>query len=60
MFMSGRVYIKMFKMGEILIPREEIRDMVDGLAARINEDYCGKEILLVGVLKGAMIFLADI
>jgi len=34
--------------------------MVDEIAARINRDYAGEEILLVGVLKGAMIFLADL
>jgi len=50
----------MYNSNEVLIPREEINEMVDRLAARINADYAGKEILLVGVLKGAMIFLADL
>jgi len=50
----------MLKLGEIVVSREYIRDMVTGLAGRINEDFAGKELLLVGVLKGAMIFLADL
>ena len=50
----------MYKLGEVLVPREHIREMVSRLAARINEDYAGREVYLVGVLKGAMIFLADL
>jgi len=50
----------MHKLGDILISREDIREKVRGLAAQISADYAGKDILLVGVLKGAMIFLADI
>lgn len=50
----------MFKQGDIVITRERIREMVTSLADRINADYAGKELLLVGVLKGAMIFLADL
>jgi len=50
----------MSKLGAVLISREEISGMVGRLAGQINEDYRGKEILLVGVLKGAMIFLADL
>ena len=50
----------MHRLGEIVIPREHIRGMVSEIAGRINTDYAGKEILLVGVLKGGMIFLADL
>lgn len=50
----------MYKLGDVLITRERIRSMVSGIAAQINEEYAGKEIHLVGVLKGAMIFLADL
>lgn len=50
----------MYKMGEIVVTRERIRVMIRRLADRINVDYAGKELMLVGVLKGAMIFLADL
>lgn len=50
----------MYKLGEVLVSRERIQNMVGEIAAKINADYAGKEIRLVGVLKGAMIFLADL
>ena len=40
--------------------RHEIDAAVQSIAMRINTDYEGKEVLLVGVLKGAIIFLADL
>ena len=42
------------------LPREEIEATVRQLAERINRDYEGKTILLVCVLKGAIIFTADL
>jgi len=50
----------MYRLGEILIPRERIHERVTEIAARIDADYAGRELLLVGVLKGAMIFLSDL
>ena len=50
----------MHKLGEIVVSRERIRDMVTEIAGKINADYAGKELLLIGVLKGGMIFLADL
>ena len=38
----------------------EIQVLVDRLASEIRNDYQGKTILLVGVLKGAYVFLADL
>ncbi|MBP8645522.1 MAG: hypoxanthine phosphoribosyltransferase [Syntrophobacteraceae bacterium] len=38
----------------------ELRRKVDELAHQINEDYSGKKVILVGILKGAFIFLADL
>jgi hypoxanthine phosphoribosyltransferase len=40
--------------------RHEIDAAVQSLANRINADYEGKEILLIGVLKGAIVFAADL
>ncbi|MDR1438923.1 MAG: hypoxanthine phosphoribosyltransferase [Clostridiales bacterium] len=51
----------MYKLGGVVAGRDEIREKaVRALAARINEDYAGKELTVVGVLKGAMIFLSDL
>ncbi len=45
---------------KVLYSREEIRDKVSKLADAISEDYQGREIVLIGVLKGAFIFMADL
>lgn len=50
-------------MPEEMIPvlsRGEISQKVKGLAQRISEDYTGKELVVLGVLKGSFIFLADL
>ena len=44
----------------ILIGEDEIKVKVTELADRISRDYQGKELLLVGILKGAFMFLADL
>ena len=46
--------------GDIIVSQEEINLMCDRLAAEISKDYAGKDLLLVGVLKGAFVFLADL
>jgi hypoxanthine phosphoribosyltransferase len=46
--------------GEILVPEVDLRRRVSELAAEISADYAGKELLLVGVLKGAIFFIADL
>jgi len=40
--------------------RHEIEAAVESIANRINADYEGKPIVLVGVLKGAVVFMADL
>lgn len=45
---------------EILYTEEEIRKRVQELAAQISKDYQDKNLLLVGILKGSFIFLADL
>jgi len=44
----------------VLISENEIRTKVGELAARISLDYAGSQPLLVGLLKGSFIFLADL
>lgn len=46
--------------GEILVQPDELRRKVVELGARISADYEGRDPLLVGVLKGAIFFLADL
>lgn len=48
------------QIGEVLVQSDELRQRVRALATQINEDYAGRSILLVGVLKGAVFFLADL
>jgi hypoxanthine phosphoribosyltransferase len=45
---------------KVLIPREEIQKKTEELAKRISKDYEGKDLLLVGVLKGGFMFLSDL
>ena len=44
----------------LLFSREEIARTVDRLASEISRDYLGKAPLLIGVLTGSFIFLADL
>ncbi len=44
----------------VLIDREEISKTVARLAFEINRDYRGKEPLLIGLLKGSFVFMADL
>jgi len=46
--------------GEILVQQSDLEHRVRALGAEISRDYEGKDLLLVGVLKGAVFFLADL
>ena len=46
--------------GEILIEGDALQVRLDELGAQISEDYEGRDLLLVGVLKGAVFFMADL
>jgi hypoxanthine phosphoribosyltransferase len=46
--------------GDILVQRDELEHRVRELGAEISRDYAGRELLLIGVLKGAVFFLADL
>ena len=45
---------------EILFSEEVINAKIKELAGRISDDYKGKELLVVGVLKGSVIFAAEL
>src|SRR4051794_1540211 len=46
--------------GEILVQPTDLEQRVRQLGAEISRDYADKDLLLIGVLKGAIFFLADL
>ena len=46
--------------GEILVAAEDLQRRVAELGAEINRDYEGRDLVMIGVLKGAVLFLADL
>jgi hypoxanthine phosphoribosyltransferase len=47
-------------LGETIVGAEQLQERVQELAAEIARDYEGRDLLLLGVLKGAVFFLADL
>jgi hypoxanthine phosphoribosyltransferase len=45
---------------KVLIDEQSLRNRIAELGADISSDYAGKDLLLVGVLKGAVFFMADL
>src|ERR671931_2327387 len=45
---------------EVLFTEDEIQQRLSELAAAVEKDYEGKDLLLVGVLKGAVMVMADL
>jgi len=45
---------------KILVDEKEIKEICKRLGEQISKDYAGKKLLLVSVLKGAVVFLADL
>jgi hypoxanthine phosphoribosyltransferase len=46
--------------GEVLVSREDLVRRVQEIGAEIDRDYQGRDLVMVGVLKGAVMFLADL
>jgi hypoxanthine phosphoribosyltransferase len=44
----------------VIVTEEELQSRIKELAAQVNKDYEGKDLLLVGVLKGAVMAVADL
>ena len=57
--MSLPEYVPPQKM-EILFSREQLAERVHALGQQISADYAGQSVVLIGVLKGAAIFLSDL
>lgn len=45
---------------KVLISEEELQKRVNEIGAQISRDYAGKKLLLVGILKGSIVFMADL
>ena len=45
---------------KILISKEEIAEVVRSIGEKITIDYKGEDLVIIGVLKGAFVFLADL
>lgn len=56
--MIGKVMLDDIK--RVLYSEEEINEIVKNLGYKISKDYEGKDLLLVSVLKGSVIFMADL
>ena len=46
--------------GKILVPAEDLTRRVTELATDISRDYAGRDLVLIGVLKGAVFFVSDL
>lgn len=45
---------------KVMISAEEISKRTDEIANQINKDYAGEKVIIIGVLKGSFMFLADL
>lgn len=45
---------------EILLNEEKLNKKVEEIGKKISEDYKGKDLILIGVLKGSVVFMADL
>lgn len=43
-----------------VLEKSEIKKLVESVGRRISEDYSGKSLVLIGVLKGSFMFLSDL
>jgi hypoxanthine phosphoribosyltransferase len=48
------------RIGEVLVSREDLQRRVKELGAEISRDYEGRDLVMIGVLKGAVLFIADL
>jgi hypoxanthine phosphoribosyltransferase len=48
------------QIGEILVQPDELKERVRSLGEAVSVEYADRDLLLIGVLKGAVFFLADL
>ncbi len=46
--------------GEVLVDADQLQRRIAELGAQIGSDYAGRDLVMIGVLKGAVLFLADL
>jgi len=46
--------------GEILFTAEQIQEIVQRIGKKISEDYADKDLIMISVLKGSLMFMADL
>ncbi|HWH15078.1 MAG TPA: hypoxanthine phosphoribosyltransferase [Miltoncostaeaceae bacterium] len=46
--------------GKVLVSEEDLQRRIDEIAHQVSRDYEGRELLVIGVLKGAIFFIADL
>ena len=51
---------EIYETGEILISENEIKKRAEDIGKKITEDYAGEDVLVVGILRGAVIWLSDV
>ena len=49
-----------YNKGQIMITQEEILKRAVEIGRQISEDYAGEEVMVIGILKGAVLWLADV
>ena len=49
-----------YKAGEVMIDQQEILERAKEIGRQITEDFAGEEVLVVGILKGAVMWLSDV
>jgi hypoxanthine phosphoribosyltransferase len=58
--LEERTWVLSDGIDHILVTEEQIKDAVARLGRQLTEDYTGKDLLLIGVLKGALMFIVDL
>ena len=48
------------KIGKVMISQDELEKGVSRLAEEVNRNYKGKEVIVLGILKGCFVFMADL
>jgi hypoxanthine phosphoribosyltransferase len=58
--LSGEMQIHQNDIEQVLITEQQIQQKIAEVGEQISTDYFGRDLLLVGVLKGAFVFMADL
>ena len=51
---------KEYRFGETMITEEQLAKRAEELGRQISDDYKGEEVLCIGILKGSVMFMADL